>query len=102
MPMEAPSVLGRIVRHIEAGRLLPQDTLSLVSEDGALPVSYVLGTEDFQPGDLIEIRLVRREGAAGEKARVLTPAGRPLTEPVPIDYRAQVRLPAEIDPFESE
>jgi hypothetical protein len=98
--MDTPSVLGRIVRHLEAGRLLPKDAVTLVSEDGALPLTYALGTEPFQPGDLVEIRVVRRDGKAGEVARILTAAGRPLGEPVPEKFTADPSFSVDDDPFE--
>ena len=103
--MATPICLGRVVEHIEAGRRLPKETLTLVSEDGALPISLALGAEDFQPGDLVEIRVVRREPAA--KARMIGPDGQPLGQPKPVDYGAEHRLPGWAvvadpeDPFET-
>ena len=103
--MATPICLGRVVEHIEAGRRLPKETLTLVSEDGALPISLALGAQDFQPGDLVEIRVVRREPEV--KARIVGADGLPLAQPKPVSYSAEHRLPGWAavadpdDPFET-
>lgn len=45
---------GRLIRTLSGGRL------SLRSDDGVLPLESVLELHGFQPGDLLEVRLLGR------------------------------------------
>lgn len=53
---------ARVVRHVEAGRLKPEEWVQLEALNGA---SYVfpLSMGQFRVGDIVEIRLVERPGA---------------------------------------
>lgn len=45
---------GRLIRTLTSGRL------ALRSDDGVLPLESVLALHGFEPGDLLEVRLVER------------------------------------------
>lgn len=57
---DTPMCLARVIRMPHIRTDTPPAPLTLAAEDGCWPVSYALATEDFQPGDLVEVRLVER------------------------------------------